>query len=53
MIAKLASLLFLDDRFILKQMKKAEVESFLEIAEGYFSHLQKAFDQNVIIYVIS
>ena len=38
----------LDDRFILKQMKKAEVESFVEIADGYFNHLRKAFDQNVI-----
>ena len=40
----------LDDRFILKQMKKAEVESFVEIADGYFNHLRKAFDENVIVY---
>ena len=28
-------------------MKKAEVESFVEIADEYFKHLRKAFDQNV------
>ena len=44
--------ILVDDRFILKQMKKAEVESFVEIAEGYFNHLRKAFDQNVISYVM-
>ena len=42
--------LLIDDRFILKQMKKAEVESFVEIADGYFNHLKRAFDQNVIVY---
>jgi len=46
------SFIFLvDDRFILKQMKKAEVESFVEIADGYFNHLRKAFEQNVTINI--
>ena len=30
-------------------MKKAEVESFVEIADGYFNHLRKAFNENVCI----
>ncbi|XP_065919768.1 1-phosphatidylinositol 3-phosphate 5-kinase-like isoform X3 [Dysidea avara] len=35
-----------DDRFILKQMKRPEVDSFVEFANDYFKHLRRALDES-------
>ena len=37
-----------DDRFILKQMKRPEVDSFVEFANDYFKHLRRALDESVM-----
>ncbi|KAK2183696.1 hypothetical protein NP493_299g00022 [Ridgeia piscesae] len=34
-----------DDRFILKQMSRYEVQSFMDFAPHYFSHVTKAFNE--------
>lgn len=34
---------FLDDRFILKEMSKSEVQLFLESASNYFVHMQRCY----------
>eukprot|EP01127_Copromyxa_protea_P010957 TRINITY_DN2723_c0_g1_i1.p1 TRINITY_DN2723_c0_g1~~TRINITY_DN2723_c0_g1_i1.p1 ORF type:complete len:843 (-),score=210.29 TRINITY_DN2723_c0_g1_i1:47-2230(-) len=36
-----------DDAFILKQIKKVEVEGFLEFATQYFSHINKVYHKQV------
>ena len=36
-----------DDRFILKQMSRLEVQSFVEFAPGYFQYVTKAFNDQV------
>jgi len=38
---------FPDDRFILKQMSRYEVQSFMDFAPHYFSHVTKAFNEKV------
>lgn len=34
----------LDDRFIIKQIKKTEFESFIEFAPDYFKHVYHSLD---------
>lgn len=36
-----------DDRFILKQMPKLEVQSFLDFAPNYFTYITGAVQQKV------
>lgn len=36
-------LLFLDDRFVIKQMSKFEIQSFLDFAPNYFEYMKTAF----------
>lgn len=42
-----ASFLSLDDRFILKQMPRLEVQSFLDFAPHYFTYITGAVQQKV------
>ena len=39
-------LFFLDDRFILKEMSKLELQLFLDFANHYFNYIQKCQDSN-------
>ena len=39
--------MFVDDRFILKQMSRFEVQSFLEFAPHYFKYVTMAHSEQV------
>lgn len=47
MTAALTSLSCSDDRFILKQMPRLEVQSFLDFAPHYFTYITGAVQQKV------
>ena len=40
-----------DDRFILKQMSRFEVQSFVEFAPHYFQYITKAHNEQVCVWV--
>lgn len=39
-----------DDRFILKQMPRLEVQSFLDFAPHYFTYITNAVQQKVFFF---
>lgn len=42
---------FTDDRFVMKQMSKQELQCFLEFAPHYFRYVNKALDEQVCDHV--
>lgn len=42
--------MFLDDRFILKQMPRLELQSFMDLAPSYIQYLNKAFLEQVFLF---
>ena len=42
---------FTDDRFVMKQMSKQELQCFLEFAPHYFRYVNKALDEQVCVHV--